>query len=55
MKKPLTYCCKGDGRPVQLPSWVLCRECLAALDAKFQALKAQLACDKLVVPDAKWA
>ena len=40
MKKPLTVCCNGDGRPVHPPSWVLCRECLAVLDAKVHALKA---------------
>lgn len=34
MKKPLEKCCNGDGRPVQPPSWVLCKECLDALDKK---------------------
>ena len=38
VKKPLKYCVNGDGRKVQSPSWVLCKECLAKLDAKFKAL-----------------
>lgn len=32
--KPRTVCVNGDGRPVQPPSMVLCKECLDALDAK---------------------
>lgn len=42
MKKPLKFCCNGDGRPVHPPSWVLCAECFAKLDAKFQQLRADL-------------
>ena len=36
MKKPLKVCINGDGRPVQPPSWVLCKECMAILDAKLK-------------------
>lgn len=39
-RKPLDQCCNGDGRPVQPPSLVLCRECLAVPDRKFQDLAA---------------
>lgn len=42
MKRKLEFCCNGDGRPVKPPSWVLCAECLAALDAKIRALAAEL-------------
>jgi hypothetical protein len=38
MREPLKVCCNGDGRPVQPPSWVLCKECLAKLDEQFKAL-----------------
>lgn len=31
-------CVNGDGRPIQPPSEVLCRECLDALDKKMHAL-----------------
>jgi hypothetical protein len=31
-------CCNGCDAPVQAPSKVLCKECLAKLDAKFEAL-----------------
>jgi hypothetical protein len=45
MKKPLEFCCNGDGRPVQPPSWVLCAVCFAVLHRQFQTLGAAL--DKL--------
>lgn len=38
MKKPLKFCVNGDGRPVQKPSWVLCKECFAKLNESFLAL-----------------
>lgn len=38
--KALTECANGDRRPVCAPSKVLCRECLDALDKKFQSLAA---------------
>ena len=28
MRKPLKFCANGDGRPVQPPSHVLCKECM---------------------------
>jgi len=40
--KALTHCCNGDGRPVQPPSKVLCKECLTALSAKFDQLRETL-------------
>lgn len=42
MKKPLTTCCNGDGRPVHPPSWVLCQECFAVLREKFERLRTNL-------------
>lgn len=36
--KPLTACCNGDGRPIQPPSKVLCKKCLAELDRQMHAL-----------------
>ena len=36
--KPLAHCCNGDGRPVQPPSKVLCKECLDKLLDKMIAL-----------------
>lgn len=41
MKKPLKFCCNGDGRPVQPPSWVLCAECLRKMGEKFHKLSEQ--------------
>ena len=41
MKKKVKFmqtCCKGDGRPVQAPSNVLCAECLAGLSEKMNNL-----------------
>lgn len=38
MKKPLERCCNGCDAPPQPPSWVLCKACLDALDAKMRAL-----------------
>ena len=35
--KPLATCANGDGRPIQSPLKVLCRECLSALDARLGA------------------
>ena len=42
MKKPLKECVNGDGRPVQPPSWVLCKECLEALSVKMHDLLREL-------------
>lgn len=42
MRHKLKTCCNGDGRPIQPPSEVLCKECLDELDRKFQALAASL-------------
>lgn len=38
MTPPLKRCCNGCPDPPQPPSLVLCKECLAKLDAKWQAL-----------------
>jgi hypothetical protein len=38
MIKPLDKCCNGCDAPPQLPSFVLCSVCLAALDAKFRSI-----------------
>jgi hypothetical protein len=42
MKKPLEFCVNHPDRPTQRPSWVLCDECLKALNAKFDRLIANL-------------
>lgn len=39
-KKPV--CCNGDGRPVQPPSMVLCKECLDGIGEKLDVLGAKL-------------
>ena len=39
--QPILICVNGDGRPVHMPSRVLCQECLDVLDAKIRALGAQ--------------
>ena len=36
--RELKECCNGDGRPIQWPSKVLCKECLAKLDQKMRQL-----------------
>lgn len=41
--KKLKSCANGDGRPIQPPSLVLCKECFDKLDAKFAALADRLA------------
>ena len=38
MKQPLKYCINGDSHPVQPPSYVLCKQCLAVLDKDIHAL-----------------
>ncbi len=38
MKKPLKSCCNGCPKPPKPPSWVLCEDCFAKLDAKMEAL-----------------
>lgn len=40
--KALSACYNGDGRPIQPPSKVLCRECFAALDVKLRAVLTRL-------------
>lgn len=38
MKRPLEKCCNGCDKPPKKPSWVLCEDCLAALDKKMTGL-----------------
>lgn len=38
--KALKACVNGDGRPVQPPSKVLCRECFEVLKQQFEDLRA---------------
>jgi hypothetical protein len=35
---PLESCCNGCPKPPKPPSWVLCEDCFAKLDAQMQAL-----------------
>ncbi len=46
MKKPLESCVNGDGNPVQLPSWVLCKECFAKLDQQWERLAERLGMER---------
>lgn len=48
MKKSLKFCTNGDGRLVEPPSWVLCAECFAVLNAQIQGLAADLVKQGLV-------
>lgn len=41
--KALSACYNGDGRPVQPPSAVLCRECLDEIETKVKAMLIRLA------------
>lgn len=45
-------CCNHPNRPVEPPSRVLCSECFAALDPKFQDLKAQLEVNERMIDNA---
>ena len=38
MSKPLAKCCNGCGKPPKPPSWVLCEDRFAVLDAKMETL-----------------
>jgi len=38
MRRPLKRCCNGCDKPPKPPSWVLCEDCFAKLDAKMEAL-----------------
>lgn len=49
--KPLSACCNGDGRPVQPPSKVLCKECFAELDKQMYRLLSHPA--HQATPDAR--
>jgi hypothetical protein len=40
---PLASCCNGCPKPPKPPSWVLCEDCFAKLDAQMQALGKRLA------------
>lgn len=53
MKGPLSSCVNGDGRPIQPPSWVLCAECFAELDAKMRALGEALDAPKPPRPEER--
>lgn len=51
LRKPLATCVNGDGRPVQAPSWVLCRVCLDRLSEKMHTLLSVF--DTMEGPDAE--
>ena len=36
--RPLKACANGDGRPVQPPSKVICKECMDEIGVKLRAL-----------------
>lgn len=45
MRTPLEFCVNGDGKPVQPPSWVLCKECLGRLSEQFDKLRRAVCAD----------